>query len=327
MKTELLIQNKSTGKVWECSKSVPSVSWSTERTGTPGTLKFTVLKAGDLSFTEGDVVRFSVDGQLQFYGWVFTKVKNRWGEVDVTCYDRLRYLKANASYAFYGQKAGDMIRQIAADFQLDTGEIADTGWPIPSFIKEDESCLDMIGEAVQQTLLNTGDIYVFFDDGNGLALRRPEDMISDVVIGTGSYLTEYDYKTDIDAQTYNSVKLARPNEDTGRADVFVAENSDLIRRWGLLQLYQTVDGDVNDAQVKAQAAASLAYYGRRMRTIQVSSLGVPGLRAGQMVLMRVPDLGDIALNQYVMLESVTHTWENDVHTMEFETFSIDEVSL
>ena len=327
MKTELLIQNKSTGKVWECSKAVPSVSWSTERTGTPGTLKFTVLKAGDLSFTEGDVVRFSVDGQLQFYGWVFTKVKNRWGEVDVTCYDRLRYLKANASYAFYGQKAGDMIRQIAADFQLDTGEIADTGWPIPSFIKEDESCLDMIGEAVQQTLLNTGDIYVFFDDGNGLALRRPEDMISDVVIGTGSYLTEYDYKTDIDAQTYNSVKLARPNEDTGRADVFVAENSDLIRRWGLLQLYQTVDGDVNDAQVKAQAAASLAYYGRRMRTIQVSSLGVPGLRAGQMALMRVPDLGDIALNQYVMLESVSHTWENDVHTMEFETFSIDEVSL
>ena len=327
MKTELLIQNKTTGNVWECSKAVPSVSWSTERTGTPGSLKFTVLKAGDLSFTEGDVVRFSVDGQLQFYGWVFTKVKNRWGEVDVTCYDRLRYLKANASYAFYGQKAGDMIRQIAADFQLDTGEIADTGWPIPSFIKEDESCLDMIGEAVQQTLLNTGDIYVFFDDGNGLALRRPEDMISDVVIGTGSYLTEYDYKTDIDAQTYNSVKLARPNEDTGRADVFVAENSDLIRRWGLLQLYQTVDGDVNDAQVKAQAAASLAYYGRRMRTIQVSSLGVPGLRAGQMVLMRVPDLGDIALNQYVMLESVTHTWENDVHTMEFETFSIDEVSL
>ena len=327
MKTELLIANKTSGKFWECSISVSTVSWETERTGAPGKLTFTVIKSGDLSFTEGDIVRFSVDGQLQFYGWVFTKSKNRWGEIDVTCYDRLRYLKANASYAFYGQKAGDMIRQIAADFQLDTGEIADTGWPIPSFIKEDESCLDMIGEAVQQTLLNTGDIYVFFDDGNGLALRRPEDMISDVVIGTGSYLTEYDYKTDIDAQTYNSVKLARPIEDTGRADVFVAENSDLIRRWGLLQLYQTVDGDVNDAQVKAQAAASLAYYGRRMRTIQVSSLGVPGLRAGQMVLMRVPDLGDIALNQYVMLESVTHTWENDVHTMEFETFSIDEVSL
>ena len=54
----------------------------------------------------------------------------------------------------------------------------------------------------------------------------------------------------------------------------------------------------------------------------MNSLGVPGLRAGQMVLMKVPGLGDINLNQYVLLEQVTHTWENDVHTMEFETMAI-----
>ena len=82
----------------EISNSVPEVTWSTERTGSPGTLKFNVLKAGDLSFAEGDIVRFSADGQLQFYGWVFTKSKDRWGEIQVTCYDRIRYLKANASY-------------------------------------------------------------------------------------------------------------------------------------------------------------------------------------------------------------------------------------
>ena len=69
MKTELIIANKSVGKMWEISNSVPEVTWSTERTGSPGTLKFNVLKAGDLSFAEGDIVRFSVDGQLQFYGW------------------------------------------------------------------------------------------------------------------------------------------------------------------------------------------------------------------------------------------------------------------
>lgn len=322
MNTELLIENKSTGKIWEISNSTTTITWKTERTGSPGQLNFTVVKAGDLSYTEGDTVRFSVDGQLQFYGWVFTKSKNRWGEIETTCYDRLRYLKAVQPYAFYVQKAGDMIRQIAADFQLSVGDIADTGYPIPSFIKEEETCLDLIGEAVQQTLLATGDIYVFYDDGNGLALRRPEDMISNVIIGEKSYLTDYAYKTDIDKQTYNSIKLARPNEETGKADVFIAESSENIAQWGLLQLYQTVDGDVNDAQVKAQAAASLEYYNRRMRTMQVSALGVPGLRAGQMVLMKVPGLGDLNLDQYVLLESVTHTWENDVHTMEFETMAI-----
>ncbi len=322
MTTELLICNKSSGKIWECSNCASQVAWITNRTGSPGTLKFTVVKAGDLSYTEGDVVRFSVDGQLQFYGWVFTKSKNRWGEIETTCYDRLRYFKANASYMFYAQTAGDMIRQIAGDLQVDVGAVADTGYPIPSFYKEDESCLDIIGEAVQQTLLNTGEIFVFYDDGTGVALQRPEDMISNVVIGEKSFLTDYTYQTDIDAQTYNSVKLARPNEETGRADVFEEQDGNTIAQWGLLQLYQTVDGDVNDAQVRARAQASLRYYNRRMRTLKVSSLGVPGLRAGQMVYMHVPGLGDINLDRYVLLEKVTHTWENDEHTMEFETMAI-----
>lgn len=42
MKTELIIANKSGGKMWEISNSVPEVTWSTERTGSPGTLKFNV---------------------------------------------------------------------------------------------------------------------------------------------------------------------------------------------------------------------------------------------------------------------------------------------
>ena len=50
-------------------------------------------------------------------------------------------------------------------------------------------------------------------------------MVSDVVIGDKSLLTDYTYKTDIDSQTYNSVKLARPNEETGKADTVVAEDS------------------------------------------------------------------------------------------------------
>ena len=319
MTAELLISSKSSGKVWEISRSTQRITYTTNRTGSPGTLKFTLIKSGDLSFFEGDPVRFSIDGQLIFYGWVFTKSKDRWGVIDVTCYDRLRYLKARASYAFYGQTAGGIIAQIAGDLQLDTGTLADTGCALPSYIQREKTCLDIIEGAVQQTLLNTGKIFVFFDDGAGLALREAADMIQSVVIGEKSLLTDYTYKTDIDEQTYNSVKLVRPNESTGRADVFIAQDSGTIAQWGLLRLYQTVDGDANDAQVRAQAEASLAYYNRRMRTLKASSLGVPGLRAGQMILLNIPGLGDIDLNRYVLLEKVTHTFENDTHTMDFET--------
>lgn len=37
MKTELIIANKSSGKMWEISNSTPEVTLSTERTGSPGT--------------------------------------------------------------------------------------------------------------------------------------------------------------------------------------------------------------------------------------------------------------------------------------------------
>ena len=322
MTTELLIEEKNSGKIWEISNCTQQCTWTTQRTGAPGRFEFTVNKAGDLSFVEGDTVRFTVDGKLIFFGWVFTKTKDRWGVIDVTCYDRIRYLKNTASYAFYDLTAGDMIRQMAADMQVDVSEIEDTGYALPSLIEQDQACIDIAESAIQQTLLNTGNIYVMFDDGYGISLKQPASMMSDVIIGDKSLLTDYSYKTDIDQQSYNSVKLVRPNQQTGRKDVFIAQDSGNIDRWGLLQLTQSVDGAVNDAQVKAQAEATLSYYNRRLRTLSVSSLGVPGLRAGQMIYMNVPGLGDINLAQYVLLEKVTHTWQNNDHTMEFETLEI-----
>lgn len=297
-------------------------TYTTDRTGSPGKLEFTLLKTEGISFSEGDAVRVSVDGQLVFYGWVFTKSKDRWNVITVTCYDRLRYLKASASYAFYGQTAGDIIKQIAADFQLEVSEIENTGYKIPSLIEEEQSCLDIISDAIQQTLLNTGKIYVMFDDGKGICLKEAGNMKSNAVIGDGSLLTEYTYKTDIDEQTYNSVKLVRPNESTGKADIFIAQDSNNIKRWGLLQLYQSVDEEMNAAQVKARAMTTLKYYNQRMRTLSVDSLGVLGLRAGMMVFMDIKGLGDINLKQYVLLEKVTHTFSNDTHTMSYDTLAI-----
>ena len=242
--------------------------------------------------------------------------------IDVTCYDSLRYLKANASYRFYGLTAGDILKQIAADLQIPVSVIEDTGYQIPSLLEDDQSCLDIIEEAIEQTLLNTGEIYVLYDDGNGLCLQEAANMKSSTVLGDRSLVTDYTYKTDIDQQTYNSIKLARENEETGGADVVEVFDSQNIANWGLLRLYQTVDGDLNTAQMASQAETMLAYYNRRLRTLSVEALGVLGLRAGMMVLMKIKGLGDIDLDQYVLLEKVTHTFENDKHTMSFETMAI-----
>lgn len=322
MQTELLIANKDSGNIFEVSNSAESCEWTTNRTGQPGKFTFSVLKSPDLKMAEGDVVRFSVDGQLQFYGWIFTRSEDRWGQVSVTCYDRLRYLKANASYAFYAMSAGDIIRQIAGDLQLDVGAIADTGYAIPSLIKENQTCFDIIQAAIEQTLLNTGKVYVLYDDGTGLALQEPANMKSDTLLGDKSLVTDYTYSSDIDKQTYNSIKLVQPNEKTGLADVYIQQDSDTIGQWGLLQLYQKVDSALNEAQIKAQAAASLQYYNRVLKSMKLSSLGVPGLRAGMMAYVKIDSAGDSGVAQWVLLERVSHKWENSQHTMDLEVFSL-----
>ena len=231
MTYELIILERETGNAWDAAPQVQSVTYTTNRTGSPGTLKFTVNAYNGLSFIEGDPVRFSVDGRLIFLGWVFTKTRDRHAVIEVTCYDQLRYLKASASYCFTGRTAGEIITEIAQDFQLTVGHLDDTGYPIPTLIMEEKSCLDIISTAIQRTLLAAGTLYTFFDDGGALSLREAGSMVAEGVVGAGSLLTDYQYKTDIDQQTYNSIKLARPNESTGKADVFQVMDSGNISRY------------------------------------------------------------------------------------------------
>lgn len=321
---KLNITEKRTNKMWDCASIVEKVEYTTNRTGSPGTLKFTLLKSGDVSFVEGDVVVFSIDDTTIFSGWVFTKSKDRWGVIDVTCYDQMRYLKAKASYSFYGLSAGEIIQQIAEDFELTVGTLQDTGYKIPSLVEEEQSCIDIINEAINQTLLNTGKLYVFFDDAGKLSLAAADSMVNNNLIGDSSLVTDYTYKTDIDKDTYNSIKLVQPNEESGGVDAYIAQDSDNIKRWGLLQLYQTVDNDLNAAQIKAQAEATLTYYNRRMRTLSIESLGIVGLNAGQMIFVKIDNLGDINLNKYMLVEKATHTFENDLHTMSLDLFALND---
>lgn len=316
---ELLISSKATGKIWDVTNICPgAIEYDTERQGQPGTFTFAVILSGDLAFEEGDIVRFSDSGQLVFYGYVFKRAIDRWGVCTVTCYDRLRYLKTSASYSFYGLTAGDIIKQIAEDLLIDTGEIEDTGYAIPSLIETNQDCIDIINEAINLTLLNTGVLYTLYDNGSGLSLKSSKNWLSDTVLGTGSYLTDYTYSTDIDTNVYNSVKLVMANEDTGRFDAYVAEDSANIAKWGKLPLYQEVYGDLNAAQIAEQAKTTLAYYNKVRRTLPISAIGVPGVRAGMMIRVMIDDLDGANFAAWVLIESCSHSWQEGEHVMRID---------
>ena len=319
---ELLIGHKATGDIWNVINSCEEISLETVRTGSPSKLSFSLIDVNqeDFTFEEGDIVRFNVDDQNIFYGWIFTIKTDRWKNMQVICYDRLRYLKANASYAFYGQTAGSIIRQIAEDLQIDVGDIAETGYQIPSLIESDKPCIDIIQDALTQTLLNTGIIYVLYDNGNGLSLTAASDWVSEYYVGDKSLMTDFSYQTDIDSETYNSIKLVQPNESTGMNDVVIVQDSETIGKWGLLQLYKSVDGDYNVAQMQEQAKQTLDFYNRVRNTFSFEALGINGLRAGMMIRIILPDIN---VNQIALLESVSHSWTEGVHTMKCDTLELN----
>ena len=143
-------------------------------------------------------------------------------------------------------------------------------------------------------------------------------MFSTVLLGDGSLVTDYTYKRDIDSDTYNRVKLVRPNKDTGRADTYVHEDTETIKKWGLLQYYDQVDENLNEAQIDQMCAQYLQYYNRVLQTLTIEAIGVPGLRAGMIIPVRFGDINDLSVSRLLLAEKVTHTFEADDHTMSIE---------
>lgn len=291
---------------------------TTNRFDSPGKLSFTCLEKSGIGIAEGSSVELSVDGIKMFKGYVFTAERNQDGEVSYVAYDQLRYLKANASYVFETMTLPQIIQQIAADFNLTCGTLEEPGYAFPCLIKENVSCLDIIFDALAETIIQTGKIYVFYDNAGALSLTEARNMYSTVLLGDGSLVTDYTYKRDIDSDTYNRVKLVRPNKDTGRADTYVHEDTETIGKWGLLQYYDQVDENLNEAQIDQMCAQYLQYYNRVLQTLTIEAIGVPGLRAGMIIPVRFGDINDLSVSRLLLAEKVTHTFEADDHTMSIE---------
>lgn len=187
------------------------IEW--ERTGAPGKLTFTTVKVDGMDFTEGDAVCFYYDNKKVFMGYVFTKRRDKKQQIEVTCYDQVRYLKNKYTYVFEKKTATQIIKALCQDYNLKTGTFVNTSYAIPAVVEENISALDIVLNTLEETLLNTGKMYVLYDDFGKLILQNVENMVSETLVFEES-AEDYDYSTSIDDETYNSIVLYyKPSED------------------------------------------------------------------------------------------------------------------
>lgn len=315
---QLVISSRNTGKNYDVSAVVDGdITWTTERGGHAGKVQFAAVKnAGEMIYHEGDNVRLMCDGKPLFSVFVDSKSKQQ-QSITTTCYDQLYRLKSKQSYNFANMTASGIVGLIAGEFGLTLGDVTDTGYILPAKIYEEATLLDIITDSVRQTIIATGKVYNFYDAAGKLSLKEPKDMSSKYIIGNGSLATDYTYATSI-SDAYNYIKLVRPNKATNQGDIIVEFDPEAEAAWGRIQYYAKVDEQLNDAQIHEQAKQLLAYYCQTKRTLKVKALGVPDIQAGSMVMMDIPDLGDIKMTKMLLIDKCVHHIGSNSWTMDLE---------
>lgn len=305
---ELLIQNEN--KVFQ-PVIEEGITWETERKGQPGKLTFSVVKDSIINFQEGNAVSFKVDGVKVFYGFVFKKERDKGNLIKVIAYDQLRYFKNKDTYVYANKTAGELIQMIAADFNLNTGTLEDTGFKIVSRVEDNKSLFDIVQNALDLTLQSKNKMYVLFDDFGKLTLKDVESMKLNLMIDaeTGE---NFKYASSIDGETYNKIKLSYENEKTGKREIYISQDSSNINNWGVLQYFETIDDKVNG---KAKSDALLKLYNKKTRNLTISNaFGDVRVRAGCSIPTKL-NLGDINVQNFLLVEKVQHTFNKDEHSM------------
>lgn len=325
MSVELMIGDGTGTKLY-----LPAVEeeivWTTERKGVPGQLNFKVLEDDILDFEEGSMVSMRENGQDVFFGFVFKQKKAKEPVITVTAYDQLRYLKNKDTIVYENQTADQLVQMIAANYSLIAGPMEHTNYVIESRVEENTSLFEMIQNAFDLTLTNTGEMFVLYDDFGKLTLKN----LSSMMVGSpGAWLMideetgeNYEYTSSIDDNTYNKIKLTYDNDSTGLREVYVTQDSVNIGKWGILQYFDTLKKGENG---QAKAEALLKLYNRKTRSLKLTKvLGDNRVRAGSMIVVNL-DLGDWKVRNFMLVESCKHTYREGEHWMDITLRGGEEI--
>ncbi len=298
------------------------ITWEIERRGTPSKLEFTIVMDDILQFCEGNSVRLYYKGIGIFYGYIFQKKRDKENHIKIVAYDQLRYFKNKDTYVYSNKTASELVKMLAKDFNLKYNVIEETKYKI-SRVEENKTLFDMVLTALDDTLREKKEMYVLYDDFGRITLKNVASMKLDTVMNN-DVIEDFDYNSSIDSDTYTKIKLVRDNEETGKRDVYIAQDSAHMRSWGILQMFDTVDKNMSEAEIKQKCDILLKLYNKKTKSLSLKNvLGDIRVRAGCLVPVFL-DLGDIELQNYMLVEKVKHTFENNSHFMDLTLVDGDE---
>ena len=306
-----------------------SITWKTERRGSPGELTFTVVKDELLGFEEGDSVRLYIDDKPIFFGFVFSKSRDKEHRIKVTAYDQLRYLKNKDTLTYKDWDCAKLINTLADSYGLSKErDLASTGYQCPQMVEDNSTLFDMILNHLDKVTQVMSKMYVLYDEFGKLVLKDIEDMYVPYWIREEN-MENFDYSTSIDGQTYNTVKIILTDAQNSVRQVYIAKSTKNINQWGILQLTEELDSqNYSEVDAKSLSDEILNLYNRKERKLTLKGvIGDTRVRGGSWIPVTLY-LGDISLGDVnentakpMIVDSVTHTWEGGSHKMDLTLVS------
>lgn len=323
MNIEAIIYDNVYKKSYNISDSIGDIqiqSWLEEQ---PGKCTFTVYKSSTLAFWEGATISITIDGKGVFMGYI--QKKERDSDVQIikcTAYDQLLYWKAKHFENISGKTCDQIFEFLCTDQKFLYGEkplsyevIDRSDYICTPRIADNETMYDTQKQAFWDTLIYSHERFIVRDNFGVLNHVNIKSLRTNLIFGDRSGINNFSYSSDISQNTYNAIVLYKDNAETKEREEYKFIDSTTFKRWGILQLYQNVNENMNTAQISQKGENLLKYYDVVNRSLKLDCIGDFNVFAGAIIRCAISDLGDLSINSDLLVTECTHKITSDEHTM------------
>lgn len=263
----------------------------------------------------GNHLIFLEDGSELFRGIIMRQTQTQGLTLSVTAYDYAIYLSNNKDGFSYRKKTvTEIFLDVCKRYGISRGTVASVAYKIPVLVETNTTIYDLLCNALSQTYKATGERFYIMSKGGKLHLMRRKEQLTKVVLETGQEgseygnLTQYSYSKDI-TNTKTRLKLISQNGKV-MAQWF---DSDLEEKIGMMQDVQTPDDKLKNKQLKTLVITMLDGLKKPAESLTVTAFGISTIYSGVAVYISIPEIG---VGRTFYVDSDTHTWDGDYHTMQ-----------
>ena len=307
------------GKVFDVSDVISDIKIMSYLEEQPGKCTFAVQKTPGLAFWEGATVAINANG-CKFKGFIVKKERDKdVDNISVTALDQLFYLKNKDSKVFENMTSDQIFARLCDEFVLQYKVVDKGNYICAPKNHVAKPLYTMMQASLDDTLINSKQWFIVRDNFGVLEHVNINSLDSGVIIGDSSGLLDFKYSSYIDENVYNQIKLYRDNKESGKREIFIVNDTinggQNLKEWGILQLYEKVDENLNLAQIEQKARGMLSLYNNTGRSLKLECLGVPTVFAGATIRCKISDLGDLSIDSKLLVTECTHSISNKLHTM------------